>query len=381
MMVAEANIAEIHPVVRKRLVLITGYPVGFGAIIYHAVNGIYFSLATGRVPFVFWDSHRCLYVDRSRGPLLEHNYFEDFFEPVSCARLSDFSDRSLVYYPSVWNRDNIVDTTRLPFNYEVKNNAECVQGFPTEEEILADVVVFSSRLSVYDLIKYYPPPPCFLNLTPLEIIRKIVHEYLRLKQPIVANLKARHKACVGSKPYIAVHIRATDKVMEYAVPHTSRFISSIRIVLQKNPSLNVFIATDSLGAFSATKSAFNDRLCFHDVERSVDARPVHSPYGNGQRRALEFLQDCYSAARGSVFIGTSHSALVWVMRDVVGEAIPKSEMILVNPSFFDVLLHKKAVLIDRTVKVGKTVFKRLLPDKVVTVIKYYKNKFRTTISL
>lgn len=375
-MMVDADIADINRSAKKRLVLITGYPVGFGAVIYHVINGIYYSLATGRVPFVFWDRHRCLYVNRCMPPLPEHNYFEDFFEPVSSARLSDFSDRSLVYYPSVWNRSNIVDTSQIPFSYEVKNNAECIQGIPTSDEALSDVVVFSSRLSVYDLIAQYPPPPCFVNLNPTEIIRKISHDYLRLRRSVAEGLEARHWACVGSEPYISVHIRATDKVMEFPVPNTSRFLNTIRTVLQRNPRLNVFIATDSLGALSAAKSAFSDRLRCHDVERSADANPVHAPNGNGYRRALEFLQDCYSAARGAVFIGTPHSALVWVMRDVVGEAMLKSELIFVSPSFADILAHKKVVLVDRAEKVGKFLLRRLLPKHFVTFIKSYRARTR-----
>lgn len=353
----------------KRLVLITGYPVGLGGALYHVINGIYFAVATSREPFVFWDRYRCLYVDRTIEQAPGHNYFEDFFEPVSDARLDDFTDVELKYFPPVWTGKNFLDTAAMPFSYGVKGNPECVQGLPTAEEEAADVVVFSARLSVYDLIGRYPPPAPYREMPASVINRCLARDYLRLKPSVLTMLREAHELVVGSSPYIAAHIRATDMPTQSAVPGPPQFIPKIREALRARPDHKIFLATDSTSALERVNRAFPGRVVFHDVERSNSSAPIHQPSGDGRTRAIDFLKDCYTASRGSVFIGTPHSSLAGHMQEVVGEALPPDRIIWVEPTLLNVLHHKRVVMFGRWNLGARRFLKRTLPPKIVSLLK------------
>ena len=151
-----------------------------------------------------------------------------------------------------------------------------------------------------------------------DIYRYLTARYLRPQPDILAACDAFFDANLAGRPFIALHMRGSDKASEDPeLEATNRAL--LTALDQADPSWPIFLLTDDAQVLARMKRAYGPRIVATDCQRTETAEGVHYlPTVDPVRAGREVLIDTWLALRAERFIGNGRSnvsALVAVLKD------------------------------------------------------------------
>lgn len=279
---------------RGKFLLIPACGAGFWADAAHVLGALLLAEITGRTPIVHWGA-----ASRFRGPGLgTQDAFGQFFEPiapVSLGELAAIADR----WPQDWPLDPPPSSIAPP------KGCDPLRTLARREAL----VIAGHYLPLADVADWIPRAHPLTDLTLGELARKLMADHFRVQPMIKAAAAAFITAQFGQAPFVAAHVRGTDKNEE--VPNNDKLIDSYLIwtdrMLQR-PESRLFLATDDERCADVFQRRYGARVAMTDAARRADGLGVHAAPGDaGRRLGEEVLIDCLIAAEASHFVGNGTS--------------------------------------------------------------------------
>jgi protein O-GlcNAc transferase len=293
-----ADTRDHHADTPTKYLLIKAWGFGFWSDLDHVLGQLLLADITGRTPIVHWGNNSLF---RDDGTV---NAFESFFEPVSDKGIEDLSQERFSYFPNKWNAQNLRDEdldrwsgagSRLSGLY-----------FLNRDE---DVAVSDYHTKVNDLMPWIPADSEYHSLSRHAVYRRLVEKYIRLQPRLQALVDQQWQANFSGKSWLAVHVRGSDKVheMKHLDLINQSYFAHIDKILQVNPSLSIFLLTDSTSVIDQFKARYPDRILTLDCQRSDTSTGVHYAGHAGTELGDQVILDAWLAARCHFFLGNGGS--------------------------------------------------------------------------
>jgi protein O-GlcNAc transferase len=314
-----------------RYLLIKAWGYGFWSDLDHVLTMLLVADITGRIPIVHW-GRNSLFLNQD-----SEEAFSQFFEPVSPARLSDLQVNGLSFYPNKWSSHNLLQED-LEKWHGLGSRCSGLYLLGRQE----DVVVSDFHTKVHDLLPWIPVNSPYAGLTRSQIYRALVLKYLRLKPHLAVQIEKHWSEQMQGRHWLAVHIRGTDKVREINDLHAinEAYYSAVDQILAVNPSLFIFLLTDSKPILERFQERYRDRIFTMDVIRSDTPIGVHYAGHSGKIVGDQVIVDSWLASRCQFFLGNGGSNVSVGIRHLKDWA--KSTFFLIGDDFLgkpNILVH------------------------------------------
>lgn len=282
----------------KKYLLIKAWGHGFWSDIDHVMGQLLVAELTGRTPVVSWGANSLF------GNGQASNAFELYFEPVSHVTMEDLGANALSYFPPKWNKDNLQDNANNQWSGPYSR--QCGITFLGRHE---DVVVSDFHTPVVRLIPWIDASSPYAGMTWMAIYRTLFAKYLRLKPAVAQAVDAYYDHHLKGHRWLAVHIRGSDKITEQRdlADLNASYHPLIEQYLAAEPTLKIFLLTDSTTYLAEFGERYGDRVHSIDAQRSDSNQGVHLQGHSGQEIGNAVLLDCYLATRCEYFIGNGGS--------------------------------------------------------------------------
>ena len=292
----------------ERYLLIKGWGFGFWADMAHVAGSLLLSEITGRLPLVYWGPES-LFGDKS-----ERNAFTHYFEPVSSISLEQlFRIPNASFFPPRWHAGNL--TQSGVSKWEGKGSRAGSVFFLNRPETIA---VSDFNIGVVHVMPWIPPHHPLHGKSLEEIHRYLTGKYLRPRPDILAACDKFYQAHLAGAPFVAVHLRGSDKALEDAnLDATNRELFAALDAV--DPTWPIFLMTDDAHCLARMKARYGDRIIATDCQRTDTDEGVHYlPAVDPVRAGREIMIDTYLALRANRFIGNGRSnvsAMIAAMKD------------------------------------------------------------------
>lgn len=312
---------------RERFLLIKAWGAGFWSDVSHVLGGLVLAEVTGRTPVIHWGRNSCFTDGTSP------NAFPLFFEPISNLTVEDL--KPLVgadFFPRKWNASNLSE----------EDNAKWAgEGAQLDALYFLDrpetVLVADFYISIANFAPWIPPDHPLAGLSVADLYRHAIGKYFRPRQHIIDKARAFFEAHLTGAPYVAVHLRGSDKVGECTFTTDSEeFLSYItgeafKLLDQIDRSCRLFLMTDDERIAQKTIDRYGTRIVLTPSQRTNGNRGVHFlDQADGVRLGIEVMIDVFIALQAPAFIGFGGSnvaAMVALLRDW-----PEKRCVLIGPS-------------------------------------------------
>ena len=288
---------------RTSYLLIKAWGYGFWSDVYHVLGQLYLAELTGRVPVIAWGRNSLF------GDGTDNNHFEAFFELEKSGSLEDIQEnlQPLDLFPAKW-RSVPITTESLNIFDGPDSRTSGLWTLGRYEQ----VVVSDFYTGLLELLPWQPDGNLFVGPEAIDVAyHNLAQRYLVPRAELQRKADQFRRHHIGDEPYLAVHVRGTDKYREIALDPVNRQIleASKHLAADLN---KVFLMTDDLGALSVFKEAFGDRLVFTDSLRSNSQRGLHYEQRDvarkpGQQLGFEVMIDTLIAREADAFAGNAHS--------------------------------------------------------------------------
>lgn len=289
----------VAPPSSDKFLLIKAWGYGFWSDLDHVAAGLLLAEITGRTPIVHWGSNSLF-----RAPHASSNAFTHFFQPVSALSLDALKREDLSFYPTKWNNSNLHLEDHQKWSGEGSRLTGLYLLRRGENVVVSD---FHTKLN--DLIPWIPEGSSLFGMDRNQLYRHIFTKYLRLQPALQAKVEQHAAALLTGKQWLAVHMRGSDKVKE--ITHLDNvnqaYWTSIEQILKVNPSLNIFLLTDSDQLLAEFRQRFGDKVLSLDCIRSDNDTGVHYAGHSGVELGEQVILDSWLAARCDMFLGNGGS--------------------------------------------------------------------------
>lgn len=292
----------------ERYLLIRGWGFGFWADMAHVMGSLLLAEITGRIPLVYWGPES-LFSDKSQS-----DAFSRFFEPVSAVSLAQLSKiPTASFFPPRWHAGNLTESGVS--KWEGKGSRAGAVFFLNRPETIA---VSDFNIGVVHVLPWIPPGHALHGKSLEEIHHYLTAKYLRPRPDIVAACDSFYGAHLADRPFVAVHLRGSDKANED--PELRATNQELLTALDTvDPSWPIFLLTDDAHCLARMKTRYGDRILATDCQRTDTEEGVHYlPTVDPVRAGREVLIDSWLALRAKRFIGNGRSnvsAMIAVMKD------------------------------------------------------------------
>ena len=296
------------PLQGERYLLIKGWGFGFWADMAHVIGSLLLAEITGRIPLVYWGPNS-LFSDKS-----ERDAFTHYFEPVSSASLEQLIRiPNASFFPPRWHAGNLTQTGVS--KWEGKGSRAGAVFFLNRPETIA---VSDFNIGVVHVMPWIPTHHALHGKSLEQIHHYLTQKYLRPRPDIVAACDAFHGAHLAGGPFVAVHVRGSDKATED--PDLIATNGELMVALKTvDPSWPIFLMTDDAHCLAQMKTIYGRRIIATDCQRTETDEGVHYlPTVDPVKAGKEIMIDTYLALRADRFIGnglSNVSAMIAVMKD------------------------------------------------------------------
>jgi len=307
-LLAAQRMPPLAPPRGDRYLLIKGWGFGFWADMAHVVGSLLLAEITGRIPLVYWGPES-LFGDKS-----ERNAFNHYFEPVSNVSLEQLARMpNASFFPPRWHAGNL--TQSGVSKWEGRGSRAGAVFFLNRPETVA---VSDFNIGVVHVMPWIPPHHALRSKTLEEINRYLISKYLRPRADIAAACDTFHAAHLASAPFVAVHLRGSDKATED--PELAATNRELLVALETVDSAwPIFLMTDDAGCLARMKNTYGRRIIATDCQRTETGEGVHRlPTVDPVRAGREIMIDTLLALRADRFIGnglSNVSAMIAVMKN------------------------------------------------------------------
>lgn len=292
----------------ERFLLIKSWGFGFWADMVQVLGSLLLAEITGRIPLVYWGTDS-RFSDKS-----ERDAFTHYFEPVSTATLQQLVRMPKPgFFPPRWNAGNLTQTG-VP-KWEGKGSRAGAVYFLNRPETIA---VSDFHIGVVNIMPWIPASHPMHGKPLEEIYLYLTAKYLRPHPDIVAACDAFFAAHLAKGPYIALHMRGSDKAIEdLELDATNRML--LQALDASDPSWPIFLMTEDAQCLARMRAAYGSRIIATDCQRTDTTEGVHYlPTVDPVRAGREVMIDTWLALRADRFIGNARSnvsAMIAVMKD------------------------------------------------------------------
>jgi tetratricopeptide (TPR) repeat protein len=292
----------------ERYLLIKDWGFGFWADMAHTIGSLLLAEITGRIPLVYWGPES-RFSDKSQSDAFTH-----YFEPVSGVSLQQLAGmQNASFFPPRWHAGNL--TQSGVSKWEGKGSRAGAVFFLNRPETIA---VSDFNIGVVHVMPWIPIHHPLHGKSLEDIHRTLVDKYLRPRPDIAAACDEFYQAHLSGSPFVAVHLRGSDKALEDAhLVATNREVFAALDAV--DPSWPIFLMTDDTHCLARMKNAYGRRIVATDCQRTDTDKGVHYlPTVDPVRAGREIMIDTYIALRADRFIGnglSNVSAMIAVMKD------------------------------------------------------------------
>lgn len=289
----------VTTVKRDRFILIKAWGYGFWSDVDHVLGGLLLAEMTGRTPVVHWGANSLFSDDPAA------NAFETFFDPVSALTIDDLASNEMDYFPPKWSASNLRSEDNAKWNGAYSRMAALYLLGRLETVIVGDFHV--SIMSLQPWIKH---DHFLYGLSSDGLYRYLLDKYLKPRMAILDEVDNFYNRNLADVPYIAMHVRGSDKHLE--LPHLEKINQEYFRMIGKLPvesARKIFLLTDSADILSRYRQEFGDKLVSTRCLRTADDTGIHYKANSGgkSRLGIEVMVDTYLAARAERFIGNGAS--------------------------------------------------------------------------
>lgn len=289
----------------RRYLVIREWGFGFWADVSHVLGSLLLAEATERIPVTWWGA-ASLFSDGE-----DRDAFQLYFQPVSNIALEDLPDAD--FFPPRWTKVNLKksDISR----WEGRGSRAGAVYFFNRPEIVAVSDFYIALTNVMPWLPHTHP----MHGEPLDTVyRYLTKRYLRPHPDIVAACDAFFDTQLAGAPFVAAHLRGSDKVLEdQSAPAVSHAIMSL--IAETDPSWRILVLTDDERCLAMARSAFADRVIATCCQRTGVEQGVHYlPTTDRVQAGRETMMDSYLALRARRFIGnglSNVSAMIANLKD------------------------------------------------------------------
>jgi protein O-GlcNAc transferase len=283
---------------RPRYLLIKAWGYGFWSDVDHVAGQLLLAELTGRTPVVHWGSNSLF------GGEGVENAFESFFQPVSSVAARALQVEGWSYFPAKWNSRNLLDVDLNKLRGP-GSRMSALYSLNRDE----DVVVSDFHSKVNDLLPWIPAHSPYFGLDRNAVYRAIYARHLKLQPHLAGEVSRLWEAHFAGKPWLAVHVRGSDKATEVAnlAALNQAYHGIIAEILQANPTMRIFLLTDSTQALRDFEGRYQGRVLYVDCQRSDSMVGVHNGGHEGTLIGQQVIIDAYLAARCDAFLGNGTS--------------------------------------------------------------------------
>jgi hypothetical protein len=291
----------------RRYLLIKAWGHGFWSEVSHVLGGLLLAQIEGRIPVVHW-GRNFRFSDTGAGAA-----FGDFFAPLSPVVADDLTHlEGGTFFPPRWTPGNLLAEPATDYTGNVSRlGAINFLGRPET------VVVAESYLSLVELWPWIPPDHPLARFPLIELCRHLIQAHLRPVPAVLAETEAFHRTALGGGPFVAVHLRGSDKFLEQ--PDLQKTIdTAFDIAATLEPSAPLFLLTDDQRVLGRALRRFGNRLAMTTARRTDSDVGIHfAQAANGRQLGNEIMKDVYIALRATTFLGlgaSNVSAMIALMR-------------------------------------------------------------------
>src|SRR6266404_2602265 len=277
-----------------RYLVIREWGFGFWADVSHVLGSLLLAEVTSRIPVTWW-GRASLFRDGA-----DRDAFQLYFQPVSNMALEDLPAAD--FFPPRWNKANLKKSGIS--KWEGKGSRAGAVYFLNRPE---SVAVSDFFIAVPNVMPWLPQAHP-MHGKPLDAVyRYLAEKYLRPHAELVAACDAFFDAQLAGAPFVAAHLRGSDKLLEDEnVLAVNQAILSL--LGEADPSWRILVLTDDERCLAMVKSVFGTRVVATQCQRSRMDRGVHYlPATDRVQAGREIMVDSYLALRAHRFIGNGLS--------------------------------------------------------------------------
>jgi protein O-GlcNAc transferase len=281
----------------QRYLLIKAWGYGFWSEIHHLASQLLLAELTQRTPIVLWGSN-CLFRREGYAEAFGH-----FFEPVSSASLEDLPAAATIF-PTKWSQDTL--RAENINKWEGDGSRLAAQFLFDRPETLLVSDFFSTLSSI---IPWIGPSSKYHGLSDDALYAEILQKYLKPAAAIASKAHDFFVRHMQGRPWVGVHVRGSDKV--YESPDLAKtnadYYGFIDRIIVLNPTIGIFLLTDSSVVTSELKKRYGNRLLFTEAVRTASDIGVHQSGHDGFAIGEEVLVDSHLALKCDYFVGNQES--------------------------------------------------------------------------
>ncbi|HYJ35354.1 MAG TPA: hypothetical protein VEV64_04315 [Rhizomicrobium sp.] len=304
----------------ERYLLIKSWGCGFWSDMVQVLGSLLLAETTGRTPVIYW-GHDSLF-----SGLSGDDAFASYFEPVSNHTLEQLAQiRDATFFPPRWHAGNLTESGLA--RWEGKGSRAGAVYFLNRPETVA---VSDFHIGVVNVMPWIPASHSMHGKSLEAIYRYLTAKYLRPRPSILAAVDAFFAAHLAGAPFVAIHMRGSDKALEDPdLEATNRALCSA--IDQVDKSWRIFLMTDDIHCLARMRAIYGTRILVTDCQRTSTTEGLHYASATDPLRAgQEIMIDTYLALRAQCFIGNGRSnvsAIIAMLKDWAPE-----DLTLIGPS-------------------------------------------------
>lgn len=291
-----------------RYLLIKGWGYGFWSDVSHVLGALLLAEITGRIPVIHWGGISRFRDDSGR------EAFQHYYEPVSDVSLDDLIRLEPAdFWPAKWNRGNLANDNvgkwQGPFA-----RAGALYFIDRPERI----AVSDFYIGVIDAMPWIPAGHPLHGKNLAELHRYLAGKYLRPRPAIAAQSEAFFQARLAGTPFVAAHLRGSDKLIEDA--QLDRANQQYSTILRSfDPSWRILLLTDDARWLDRLTAEFGARIVATDCQRTASNTGLHYLSSSDRvRLGTEVMVDVDLALRADAFVGyggSNVSGMIAMLKD------------------------------------------------------------------
>lgn len=289
------------------LMLIHPAGAGFWSDVHHVLGHALAAEIDGRRPLVHWGETSVFVEDAS------HNAWPDYFEPLSAAEPAEVEAATARgVFPGEWGAGS-------PFR-DVAARRKAT-GPVSAADLVArpDALVVGAHFTGVHLIRHLlPVDHPFAQSDTGAILRAIAPALLRPRDHLADRAATFVATQFGGEPYIATHLRGTDKRREQGEHLDAVNLAIGKIVdrlLAERPGARLLLLTDDRDIAREYRERYGARVALSDALRTEGHQAVHLGSGLPARQVGEdVVIDVLTALTAECFVGNRFSNVACIVR-------------------------------------------------------------------
>jgi hypothetical protein len=301
----------------NRYLLIKAWGYGFWSDVSQVIGSLLLAEITGRIPVTHWGTNS-LFSDGSNG-----DAFKLYFGPVSSVSLYELARiQDATFFPQKWNRTNL--ECENVAKWHGNGSRAAALYFLNRQETIA---VNDFYIGVVNVAPWVPTDHPMHGKPLDEIYRYLIKKYLFPGNATLLSCDAFLRTRLDGGPFVAVHMRGSDKILEDPNLHSTN-MAFLSLIDSVNSTWRIFLLTDDEQLRIRMVSIYGDRIVTTNCQRTSTSTGVHYLSAVKHVQAgLEVMMDTYLAISANRFIGNGRSN-VSAMIDVLNEWNPGNSTLI-----------------------------------------------------